>query len=239
VTRHSRHTSDSGREQGFAPAADNEPTGFEHDPVLLGEVVHAFGPCPAGWVFDGTAGGGGHSAALLDAHPHLRVIGGDRDPAAVLATIAALAPRAMGRRGATDDHAAWLEQLLADPPVASPTEHPAEHRHIHDDECRHPDNTAHGIDSVSVTTSDTFDLEELEDQLAALPGNYVRIKGILRAIDGRTGAPAPGWTVIHRVGPRVSSEPFAAPDLERGRIVALGPGVSVSAISACLAAARA
>ncbi len=113
--------------------------------------------------------------------------------------------------------------------------------HVHDENCRHPDNadayTAHGIDSVSVRVPGVVDLEELEDQLAALPANYVRIKGIVRSIDGRTGAAVVGWTVLHRVGPRVSSEPLSAPDHEEGRIVALGPGVDAGALAACVSAA--
>jgi len=62
-----------------------EPTGFEHEPVMVHEVVRAFAAVPAGWVFDGTVGGGGHSAALLAAHEHVRIIGGDRDPNALTA----------------------------------------------------------------------------------------------------------------------------------------------------------
>ena len=33
-----------------------EPTGFEHEPVMVNEVVHAFAPVPPGWIFDGTIG---------------------------------------------------------------------------------------------------------------------------------------------------------------------------------------
>ncbi len=47
---------------------------FLHDPVMVDEVVALFGPVPAGVVVDGTAGGGGHSAALLEAHGHLGVL---------------------------------------------------------------------------------------------------------------------------------------------------------------------
>jgi 16S rRNA (cytosine1402-N4)-methyltransferase len=59
--------------------------GFRHAPVLLAEVVELFAPVPPGVVVDATVGGGGHSEAILDAHPHLRVVGLDRDPAAVAA----------------------------------------------------------------------------------------------------------------------------------------------------------
>ncbi len=42
-----------------------------------------FAPVPPGVVVDATLGGGGHAAALLEAHPHLRVLGLDRDPDAL------------------------------------------------------------------------------------------------------------------------------------------------------------
>ncbi|MDA8310451.1 MAG: 16S rRNA (cytosine(1402)-N(4))-methyltransferase RsmH [Actinomycetota bacterium] len=64
---------------------------FLHDPVMVDEVVALFGPVPAGVVVDGTAGGGGHSAALLEAHGHLGVLALDRDPDAVTATRTRLA----------------------------------------------------------------------------------------------------------------------------------------------------
>ncbi|HEU5083934.1 MAG TPA: 16S rRNA (cytosine(1402)-N(4))-methyltransferase RsmH [Acidimicrobiales bacterium] len=56
---------------------------FRHVPVLLDEVVAAFAPVPPGWVVDGTLGGAGHATAILEAHPHLSVLGLDRDPDAV------------------------------------------------------------------------------------------------------------------------------------------------------------
>jgi 16S rRNA (cytosine1402-N4)-methyltransferase len=59
---------------------------FSHEPVMVDEVVALFAPVPAGVVIDATAGGGGHAAALLSAHPHLRVLCLDRDPEAVAAT---------------------------------------------------------------------------------------------------------------------------------------------------------
>lgn len=174
-------------------------------------------------------------------------IAGDHDTDAAIATVSSIAPRALLRRGTTDDHASWLEQLLADPPLGEQRPQPTHpdgqaSSHVHDDNCRHPDNgpsyTAHGIDSVSVLAPEVVDLEELEDQLAALPGNYVRIKGIVKTVDDRTGGGPPGWTAIHRVGPRVSSEPIEAQDHEQGRVVALGPGVEAEALAGCLRASR-
>src|SRR5262249_10773830 len=112
--------------------------------------------------------------------------------------------------------------------------------HVHTDDCRHLDSpAAHGIDSVWVPVEAPVDLEELEDQLAELPSNYVRIKGIERVeVDG-----AASWAAIHRVGPRVSSEPIGPPDApngqerQQGRIVALGPAVSRAELARCVAVA--
>ncbi|HEX4421628.1 MAG TPA: GTP-binding protein [Kofleriaceae bacterium] len=148
-----------------------------------------------------------------------------------------LAPRALVRRGTVDDHAAWLEALLADPPLSGELPSPdgqapaLDSHHVHTDECRHLDShTAHGIDSVWVPVGPAMDVEELCDQLAELPSNYVRIKGIVRDAAG-------GWVVVHRVGPRVSSEPLGAgqpQDFEQGRIVALGPSVVREALARCV-----
>ena len=140
----------------------------------------------------------------------------------------ALAPRALVRRGTTEDHAVWLEQVLADPSL----EHaPTGPEHVHDEHCRHADSHAHGVDSVWVEVPSAVDLEELEDQLAELPANYVRIKGIVNA-DG-------GWHVIHRVGLRVSSEPLATAPVQTGRLVALGSALSAAELRSCVVAAAA
>jgi G3E family GTPase len=148
-----------------------------------------------------------------------------------------LAPRALVRRGTADEHAAWLEALLADPvlpdrPSAAPLPQPPSElgAHVHDADCRHLDNPAvHGIDSVWLAIDHPVDVEELADQLAELPPNYVRIKGIVR--DGAQ------WAAVHRVGPRVSSEPIAPDVPQQARIVALGPGVTVTDLARCVAAA--
>jgi 16S rRNA (cytosine1402-N4)-methyltransferase len=57
--------------------------GFAHRPVLVDLVVELFAPVPPGVVVDATVGGGGHAEALLDAHPHLSVVGLDQDPDAI------------------------------------------------------------------------------------------------------------------------------------------------------------
>jgi G3E family GTPase len=153
-----------------------------------------------------------------------------------------LAPRALVRRGTADEHAAWLEALLADPvlpdrPSAAPPVSPPPSDlapHVHDADCRHLDSpAAHGIDSVWLAIDRPVDVEELADQLAELPPNYVRIKGIVRA-DAGDGE---HWVAVHRVGPRVSSEPIAPDAPQQARIVALGPGVTVTDLARCVAAA--
>ena len=59
------------------------PPEFAHEPVMVEEVVASFAPVPPGLVVDATVGGGGHAEAILLAHPHLRVLGLDRDGDAV------------------------------------------------------------------------------------------------------------------------------------------------------------
>lgn len=165
-------------------------------------------------------------------------LAGDRDTAAAVAAVRELAPRALIRVDTTDAHAAWLEDVLADPPIDRAPPSGEDPGHVHDAHCRHPDkHGAHGIDTVWVPVEGIVDLEELEDQLTELPDNYVRIKGILRAVDGRGGDPLPRWIAVHRVGLRVSSEPVPAPDFERGRLVALGPAVDATELAARVVAA--
>ena len=79
---------------------------YEHRPVMVAEVTAILGEVPPGPVVDATVGGGGHARALLEAHPQLSVIGIDRDPAALEAATAALAPlgaRAVLRRARFDE----------------------------------------------------------------------------------------------------------------------------------------
>jgi 16S rRNA (cytosine1402-N4)-methyltransferase len=67
------------------------PAGF-HDPVLAREVVDLMAPSGEGVYLDGTVGGGGHSAIILAECAGCRVIAVDRDPEALEAARAALAP---------------------------------------------------------------------------------------------------------------------------------------------------
>ncbi|HEU4521474.1 MAG TPA: 16S rRNA (cytosine(1402)-N(4))-methyltransferase RsmH [Thermoanaerobaculia bacterium] len=57
---------------------------MKHDPVLLREVLEYLEPShPQGVVVDATVGLGGHSEALLQQHPRLRLLAIDRDPEAL------------------------------------------------------------------------------------------------------------------------------------------------------------
>ncbi|HKY68130.1 MAG TPA: 16S rRNA (cytosine(1402)-N(4))-methyltransferase RsmH [Acidimicrobiales bacterium] len=88
---------------------------FAHRPVLVDLVVELFAPVPPGVVVDATLGGGGHAEALLDAHPHLSVLGLDQDPDAIDAAMARLArfgDRVTVRRTRFDDIARVVADVL-------------------------------------------------------------------------------------------------------------------------------
>jgi len=63
-----------------------------HEPVMAAEVMELMGPSGSGLYLDGTVGGGGHSRVLLERCGECRVIAVDRDPEALAASEAALAP---------------------------------------------------------------------------------------------------------------------------------------------------
>jgi 16S rRNA (cytosine1402-N4)-methyltransferase len=65
---------------------------FEHATVMRDEVVRALAPRPGGVYVDATLGAGGHTVALLEAEPKARIVGLDRDPAAIAAAQERLAP---------------------------------------------------------------------------------------------------------------------------------------------------
>ncbi len=97
---------------GTTEAADPDGRPFPHLPVMVDEVVASLAPVPPGVVLDATVGGGGHAAAILAAHPHLRLIGLDQDPDAVAAARRALATfgdRAEVHRARFDDLGRVLE----------------------------------------------------------------------------------------------------------------------------------
>lgn len=56
---------------------------FSHLPVLLERVLSTLEPGRGGIYVDATAGGAGHSRAILEASPNVRLIASDRDLAAV------------------------------------------------------------------------------------------------------------------------------------------------------------
>jgi 16S rRNA (cytosine1402-N4)-methyltransferase len=64
----------------------SEVAGARHEPVLSARVLELFDPACAGAdavLVDATIGPGGHSAALLECYPRLRVVGLDRDSEAI------------------------------------------------------------------------------------------------------------------------------------------------------------
>ncbi len=63
---------------------------FEHEPVMRDEIVDVLRVVPAGVVLDATLGGGGHAEAILESRDDVRVLGLDRDPAALGAASARL-----------------------------------------------------------------------------------------------------------------------------------------------------
>jgi 16S rRNA (cytosine1402-N4)-methyltransferase len=96
---------------------------FVHESVLVGEVVQYLSPREDGVYVDCTVGGGGHSSAILG-----RIIGIDRDPAALEAARARLGDRATlvhGELGNVREILAGLgvervDGFLADLGVSSP-----------------------------------------------------------------------------------------------------------------------
>jgi 16S rRNA (cytosine1402-N4)-methyltransferase len=105
--------------------------GFAHDPVLATEVLGHLALRDHGVYVDGTVGGAGHAALLLEQVPGISLIGIDRDPWAVTASQLALArfgdrarvvhgaygelPRILGELGV-----AQVDGILLDLGVSSP-----------------------------------------------------------------------------------------------------------------------
>ena len=64
---------------------------FAHESVMPEEVIRWLAPKEGGLYLDGTLGGAGHSRLILDSAADVRLIGLDRDPAALQAAQARLA----------------------------------------------------------------------------------------------------------------------------------------------------
>jgi 16S rRNA (cytosine1402-N4)-methyltransferase len=88
------------------------PTEFTHQPVMLAEALDALTLRPGARAVDGTVGGGGHAAAILEATaPDGWLFGCDRDGAALEAArrrLAAYAGRFELRQGTFAGLAGWL-----------------------------------------------------------------------------------------------------------------------------------
>ena len=82
-----------------------------HLPVLLEEVLASFASVRPGWLVDCTLGYAGHSSALLDHHPDLKLVGIDRDPTALDFSQKRLAPHAERLRLYRGDFASLLPDL--------------------------------------------------------------------------------------------------------------------------------
>lgn len=81
-----------------SPRPDPVDRAFEHEPVMLAEIVESFSHAPAGVVLDATLGGAGHAVAVLDSWPHLDLVGLDRDPEALAVASERLSPYATRAR---------------------------------------------------------------------------------------------------------------------------------------------
>jgi 16S rRNA (cytosine1402-N4)-methyltransferase len=91
--------------------------GFDHASVLADEVIELIAPRNDGVYVDGTLGGAGHAAAILERSPAATLIGIDRDPTALAAARARLAPygdRARLVHGQYGDIARILRELNVD-----------------------------------------------------------------------------------------------------------------------------
>jgi 16S rRNA (cytosine1402-N4)-methyltransferase len=82
--------SDAEPEAG-AQARSRAEARFDHDPVMVDEVVELATDLPGGPFLDATLGGAGHAQAVLAANANLRLVGIDRDPTALAAATQRLA----------------------------------------------------------------------------------------------------------------------------------------------------
>ena len=81
---------------------------------MVEEIVSALAPVPPGVLVDATVGGAGHAVSLLEANPHLELVGIDRDDVALAAAATALdhlRSRVTLRRARFDQLSQILEEL--------------------------------------------------------------------------------------------------------------------------------
>lgn len=109
----------------------DQTTSSYHEPVLVSECVEALAPAAHGVIVDGTFGGGGHTRALLASYSSVRIIGIDRDPAAlenapndrrariVLGNFAEMKRIANDELGASPDAAGTVDGVLLDLGISS------------------------------------------------------------------------------------------------------------------------
>ena len=97
-----------------------------HTPVMVDETISWLEPAAAGWIVDGTFGGGGHSRELLDTYRELSILGLDRDPEAVAQafeddrlTVVTANYRDIGRILDRDEFPDMVEGILLDLGVSS------------------------------------------------------------------------------------------------------------------------
>ncbi len=112
------------RPRGIAESTERTDSGevveAYHVPVMVQEVLEYLRPSEGGVFFDGTVGGGGHSAAVLEAGPAARVVGVDQDPEALVVAQRRLARfgdrvRLLGANFAEGAEAAARGELTEEP----------------------------------------------------------------------------------------------------------------------------
>ena len=88
---------------------------------MVHQVIALAAELPEGTFVDATVGGGGHSAALLDSHPGLDIVGIDRDELAIAAAsrrLAGYGTRVRLRRARFDELDQVLDDIGHDGPVS-------------------------------------------------------------------------------------------------------------------------
>lgn len=93
----------------------------EHLPVLTERVVEFLSPAAPGLLIDATVGLGGHAEALLRSEPGFRLLGLDRDPAALARAgkrLRDFSDRVRLEESSFDQLPAILERLQLEPPAA-------------------------------------------------------------------------------------------------------------------------